>query len=154
MLAFQLAYDSIKNGACDAALVCGTQLTLRPTAAMQFFKLNMLSPQGKCQTFDANGKAGKRRKVLDLKTLLLLGDGYVRSEGIVAVLLQRESVAHRMYAEIVHAKSNTDGFKEQGLCLRDIFYDTLLNVSTFRNHLPEWRYSSSIVERNLHRSRC
>uniref|UniRef100_A0A915JP73 Fatty acid synthase n=1 Tax=Romanomermis culicivorax TaxID=13658 RepID=A0A915JP73_ROMCU len=97
LLAFQLAVDSIRQGSCDAALVCGTHLTMRPTAAMQFLKLSMLSPQGKCQSFDANG------------------DGYVRAEGVVAVLLQKESETNRIYAEVVHAKSNVDGFKEQGI---------------------------------------
>ncbi len=45
---------------------------------------------------------------------LLSGDGYVRSEGIGAILLQKSSVSHRCYATVVHAKSNTDGYKEYG----------------------------------------
>ena len=42
------------------------------------------------------------------------GDGYVRGEGIAAIFLQRAQSAHRVYATVVHAKSNTDGNKEQG----------------------------------------
>jgi len=44
-----------------------------------------------------------------------IGDGYVRGEGVGAMLLQRESSARRIYAHVVHAKSNTDGQKEQGI---------------------------------------
>lgn len=39
----------------------------------------------------------------------------MRSEAAVAILIQKASVAHRQYATIVHAKTNTDGYKEQGI---------------------------------------
>lgn len=42
------------------------------------------------------------------------GDGYVRGEGIVAIVLQKVSKAHRIYATVVHAKCNTDGAKVDG----------------------------------------
>jgi hypothetical protein len=45
----------------------------------------------------------------------VVGDGYVRGEGIAAIIVQRASKASRIYATVVHAKSNTDGHKEQGL---------------------------------------
>uniref|UniRef100_A0A915KYV4 Ketosynthase family 3 (KS3) domain-containing protein n=1 Tax=Romanomermis culicivorax TaxID=13658 RepID=A0A915KYV4_ROMCU len=96
LLALQLALDAIRQEQCDAAVVAGTGLTLAPTTALQFLRLGMLSPQGKCQSFDANG------------------DGYVRAEGVVAIFLQRSASAKRCYATVVHAKSNTDGYKEQG----------------------------------------
>lgn len=43
-----------------------------------------------------------------------LGDGYCRSEAAVAVLLTKRSMAKRVYATVINAGSNTDGFKEQG----------------------------------------
>uniref|UniRef100_A0A915HP15 Fatty acid synthase n=1 Tax=Romanomermis culicivorax TaxID=13658 RepID=A0A915HP15_ROMCU len=97
LLAFQLAVDAIRQGQCDSALVCGAHVTLTPNSALQFLRLTMLSPDGKCQSFDAKG------------------NGYVRSECVGAIFLQRESVAKRCYANVVHAKSNTDGYKEQGI---------------------------------------
>ena len=57
----------------------------------------MLSPAGSCRSFDQSG------------------DGYCRTEGIAAILIQRRSVAKRIYASVVHSKSNTDGYKEQGI---------------------------------------
>lgn len=97
LLALQLAIDAIRQGQCDAAIVAGSHLTLTPTAALQFLKLGMLSNAGSCRSFDQSG------------------DGYCRTEGIAAILLQKQSVARRIYATVVHAKSNTDGYKEQGI---------------------------------------
>lgn len=42
------------------------------------------------------------------------GNGYCRSEAAVAVLLTKKTVAKRVYATIVNAGNNTDGYKEQG----------------------------------------
>uniref|UniRef100_A0A914ZHK0 Fatty acid synthase n=1 Tax=Parascaris univalens TaxID=6257 RepID=A0A914ZHK0_PARUN len=97
LCALQLAVDAIRQEQCDAAVVAGAHLTLTPTAALQFLRLGMLSDKGSCRSFDASG------------------DGYCRTEGVAAILLQRQSVARRIYATVVHAKSNTDGYKEQGI---------------------------------------
>lgn len=43
------------------------------------------------------------------------GNGYVRSEAVVAIYLQKSSDAKRVYATVVNAKTNTDGAKEQGI---------------------------------------
>ncbi|GIY66143.1 fatty acid synthase [Caerostris extrusa] len=72
-------------------------LCLRPGTALQFYRLNMLSDDGVCKSFDA------------------AGNGYGRSEAIVTLLLQKSDVARRKYASVVHIKTNTDGFKEQGV---------------------------------------
>lgn len=40
---------------------------------------------------------------------MLLGDGYVRSDGVVVLVLQRASVAKRCYAVVQHAFSQTCG---------------------------------------------
>lgn len=57
----------------------------------------MLTSKGMCRSFDQ------------------AGDGYCRTEGISAIFIQKTSAAKRIYATIVHAKSNTDGYKEQGI---------------------------------------
>src|SRR5699024_5830847 len=43
------------------------------------------------------------------------GNGYVRSEAAVVVYLQKASAANRIYATVLGAKVNTDGYKEQGI---------------------------------------
>lgn len=46
--------------------------------------------------------------------LLFVGDGYCRSEGVVAIYLQKQNIAKRIYSTIVNSKTNSDGSKEQG----------------------------------------
>lgn len=46
--------------------------------------------------------------------LVLLGNGYCRSEAAVVALLTKRSFAKRVYATVINAGNNTDGFKEQG----------------------------------------
>lgn len=46
--------------------------------------------------------------------MLPSGNGYCRSEAAVVVLLTRKSLARRVYATILNAGTNTDGYKEQG----------------------------------------
>ncbi|XP_035198499.1 fatty acid synthase [Oxyura jamaicensis] len=97
LMALENAYKAIRNGWCSAAVVGGVNLLLKPNTSVQFMKLGMLSPDGACKAFDASG------------------DGYCRSEAVVVVLLTKKSMAKRIYATIVNAGSNTDGFKEQGV---------------------------------------
>lgn len=97
LFAFQQAVTAIKTGQCDSAIVGGANLLLKPTSSLQFHRLSMLSPQGMCKAFDASG------------------NGYVRSEAVVVILLQKASAARRVYASVLGAKTNTDGNKEQGI---------------------------------------
>jgi len=125
LLAMQLAIDSIRQGECDAALVAGSNVTMAPTMALQFQRLTILSPQGKCQSFDANG------------------DGYVRAEAIGAILLQKASDARRIYCTVVHAKSNTDGYKSEGITFPSGYRQGQLLVEVYREagvHPREVKY--------------
>uniref|UniRef100_A0A8D3B9P6 Fatty acid synthase n=1 Tax=Scophthalmus maximus TaxID=52904 RepID=A0A8D3B9P6_SCOMX len=96
LLALENAFHAIRQGQCDAALVGGVNLLLKPNTSVQFMKLGMLSPEGTCKSFDSSG------------------NGYCRSEAAVVVLLTKRSFAKRVYATVVNAGNNTDGYKEQG----------------------------------------
>ncbi|XP_031841485.2 fatty acid synthase 1 [Nomia melanderi] len=91
------AISAIRSGECDAAIVAGCSLLLKPTASLEFHKLSMLSADGACKAFDADGK------------------GYVRSETIGVLYLQKLTDARRVYATVVHSKTNTDGNKVEGI---------------------------------------
>nr|XP_012234197.1 PREDICTED: LOW QUALITY PROTEIN: fatty acid synthase-like [Linepithema humile] len=97
LFALESAYRSIQSGQCDAAIVGGLNLCLNPYLALQFARLGILAPDGFCKPFtdDANG--------------------YMRSETIAVVFLQKAKVAKRIYATVVHGKTNCDGYKEQGI---------------------------------------
>uniref|UniRef100_A0AAY5EZH5 Fatty acid synthase n=1 Tax=Electrophorus electricus TaxID=8005 RepID=A0AAY5EZH5_ELEEL len=97
LLALENAFNAIRHGQCDAALVGGVNLLLKPNTSVQFMKLGMLSPDGTCKSFDSSG------------------NGYCRSEAAVAVLLTKKSMAKRVYATVLNAGNNTDGYKEQGV---------------------------------------
>lgn len=49
------------------------------------------------------------------RLLWLTANGYCRSEAISVVYLQKMKNANRVYATVVHAKTNCDGYKEQGI---------------------------------------
>ncbi|XP_022830419.1 fatty acid synthase [Spodoptera litura] len=97
MFALAQAATAIRAGHCDAAIVAGTNLCLKPANSLNFHRLSMLSPEGRCAAFDASGR------------------GYVRSEAAVAVLLQRRGAARRVYATLRGLRVNTDGAKDQGI---------------------------------------
>ncbi|XP_047360366.1 fatty acid synthase-like [Vespa velutina] len=97
LYAMHQAISSIKSGECDSAIVGGCNLLLKPTSSLQFHRLNMLSLDGMCKAFDADG------------------NGYVRAEAAVAILLQKSKDARRVYATVVNSKTNVDGKKIQGI---------------------------------------
>lgn len=59
--------------------------------------MGVLSHDGICKVFDEKA------------------NGYVRAEGICALLLQKRKDANRIYCSVVHAKTNCDGYKEEGI---------------------------------------
>ncbi|KAG7205432.1 hypothetical protein KM043_007425 [Ampulex compressa] len=97
LYAMHQAISAMRKGECDAAIVGGANLLLKPTASLQFHRLSMLSPDGMCRAFDASGK------------------GYVRADAAVTVFLQKSKNARRVYATILNSKTNTDGGKEMGI---------------------------------------
>ncbi|CAN8002218.1 unnamed protein product [Ixodes hexagonus] len=97
MTALNQAMLALRSGQCEAALVGGSTLTLKPTTSLNFFRLGMLSSDGMCKAFDSDGK------------------GYVRSETVGVFFLQRVSEARRIYAKLVHVKANADGYKTEGI---------------------------------------
>ena len=95
--AFLQAILSLKSGECDRCIVAGLAIHLRPTISYAFHSLKMLSDDGtsKCLDADANG--------------------YCRSESVICVLLEKESIANRVYARIVNCQTNCDGYKQEGI---------------------------------------
>ncbi|XP_063987869.1 fatty acid synthase-like [Diachasmimorpha longicaudata] len=97
LYAMDHAYSAIKTGLCDDALVCSSNLCLYPNISIQYARLGVLSPDGHSKSFDNSA------------------NGYVRSEAIVVTYLQKAVNAKRIYASVIHVKTNCDGFKPQGI---------------------------------------
>ncbi len=75
LVALHLATRSLRSKECDLALVGASSLILSPHFAVAVSKLQALSADGKCKTFDARA------------------DGFVRGEGCGVVVLKRLSSA-------------------------------------------------------------
>ena len=71
LAALHMAVRSLRAGECEMALVGGVNLVLSPDSLMTLCKARMLSPDGRCKTFDASA------------------NGYVRGEGCGVLVLKR-----------------------------------------------------------------
>ncbi|XP_076294051.1 fatty acid synthase-like [Lasioglossum baleicum] len=95
--AMDQACRMIQTGVCDQVIVGGSNLCLHPHVSLQFTRLGVSSPDCRCKSFDAKA------------------NGYVRSEAVSVMFLQKAKDAKRIYATVVYTKTNCDGYKEQGI---------------------------------------
>jgi acyl transferase domain-containing protein/NADPH:quinone reductase-like Zn-dependent oxidoreductase/acyl carrier protein len=95
LVAFAEAQAAIASGRIDMAIVAGVNLLLSPTSFIGFSRASMLSPTGLCRPFSAEA------------------DGYVRGEGVVAMVLARVEVAvergYKIRAVALASGINSDG---------------------------------------------
>ncbi|KAF8860715.1 hypothetical protein BDZ45DRAFT_800653 [Acephala macrosclerotiorum] len=75
LVAVHQGVQALRNGDCSVALAAGANLILSPRMFIAESNLKMLSPNGRCRMWDADG------------------DGYARGEGLAAVVLKRLSDA-------------------------------------------------------------
>ncbi|WP_017660867.1 type I polyketide synthase [Baaleninema simplex] len=95
LVAVHLACQSLRLGECRLGVAGGIYLMMAPQTTLAMAKLNALSPDGYCKTFDASA------------------DGYGRGEGCGAIALKRLSDAQsdgdRILAVIRGSAVNHDG---------------------------------------------
>src|SRR5690606_10792651 len=84
LVALHQGCESIRTGACDMVLAGGVNTILRPEMTIAMSKASMLSPDGRCHSFDAGA------------------NGYVRAEGAGMVVLKRLEDAQRD-GDVIHA---------------------------------------------------
>ncbi|WP_212004529.1 type I polyketide synthase [Chitinophaga sp. HK235] len=104
LTAFHLAVQSIRNGECTQAIAGGVNALLSPGPTITLSQFGMMSPVGRCKTFDASA------------------DGYVRAEGCGMVMLKRRSAALRdgdpILATVLASTAGQDG-KSNGITSPD-----------------------------------
>ena len=102
LLALHHAMEDIRSGRVETAIVGGVSMLFNPIPFIGFSRASMLSAQGLCRAFDADA------------------DGYVRSEGAVALVLRAADAAERagdtIRAELIASGTNADG-RTAGLSL-------------------------------------
>jgi len=95
LVAVHQACQALHSGDCDMAVAGGVNVLLSPVTVVAASRARMLSPVGRCKTFDASA------------------DGYVRSEGCGILVLKRLSDAlrdgDRVCAVIPSSAVNQDG---------------------------------------------
>ena len=95
LVAVHLACESIRRGESRMALAGGVNALLMPDFTVAFSQLGVLSPDGRCKTFDSRA------------------NGYVRSEGAGMVLIKplRDAITagDLIYAVIRSTATNQDG---------------------------------------------
>jgi phthiocerol/phenolphthiocerol synthesis type-I polyketide synthase C len=95
LLALHLASQAIRNHECDQALAGAVNLILSPEVTIAFSKANMLSPDGRCKSFDE------------------AANGYVRGEGCAILVVKRLRDAvrdgDRILAVLRGSAANQDG---------------------------------------------
>jgi len=95
LVAVHMACQSLRSGECSAAIAGGVNLLLSPELTLTFSRAGMMSPAGRCRSFDDDA------------------DGYVRGEGAAAVMLKPLSCALRdgdhIHAVIQGTAINQDG---------------------------------------------
>lgn len=100
LVAFSQACLMIEAGQCDAAIVAGVSILTTPTDYELMEKSKMISPDGRCYTFDKRA------------------NGMIPAESVAVVILKRESKAvadgQPIYANVVGHGINYDG-KTNGL---------------------------------------
>jgi acyl transferase domain-containing protein/NADPH:quinone reductase-like Zn-dependent oxidoreductase/NAD(P)-dependent dehydrogenase (short-subunit alcohol dehydrogenase family)/acyl carrier protein len=98
LLAIHMACRSLHQGETDLALAGGCMLMLEPPVSASMSAQGMLSPTGRCRSFD------------------IAADGFVRSEGCATVLLKRLPDAlrdgDRILAVVSGTAANQDGRSE------------------------------------------
>ena len=118
LVAVHRAIQSIPSGECDMAVAGGVSLLLSPGTLIGADQLGVLSPEGRCRTFDASA------------------DGYVKGEGVAAVLLKplKQAIRDRdhIYA-VIRGSAVNHGGKANSLTAPNSESQAALLVSAYES---------------------
>ena len=86
LVAIHLACQSLRNGETDLNVVGGVNLILAPGIHVCFSRLNAISPDGRCRTFDARANGYSRAEGCGMVVLKRLGDAKRDGDRILATI--------------------------------------------------------------------
>lgn len=104
MVAIHRAVTAINNGECEMAIAGGVSLSLSPMNYIMASKLDILSPDGKCKTFDESA------------------NGFVKGEGVGSILLKPLNKAiedHDNIYAVIRATNEKHGGKASSITAPD-----------------------------------
>jgi myxalamid-type polyketide synthase MxaB len=86
LVAAHLACESLRHRTCNLALAGGVNLTLIPDIYVVFSKAGMLSPDGRCKSFDAAANGYVRGEGCGILVLKRLSDAVADGDNVLAVI--------------------------------------------------------------------
>ncbi|OTF79626.1 hypothetical protein BLA29_004943, partial [Euroglyphus maynei] len=113
MVCLDIAVTDLRLGKCDQAIVAGVSINLQPFTNHIYKVNNIAAPDGRSKVWDQEA------------------NGYVRGETVCSLFLQKKSDSKRIYATILHAKTNIDGYKLTGMFFPSSESQYDLMVSTY-----------------------
>lgn len=118
LVCLHLGNKSLQDHESDISIIAGSALHFDPNIFITMTDFEMLSSDGRCRTFDAEG------------------NGYVRGEGVCAMILKRRSRAEtdgdKIRSVIRGSGSNHDGSKD-GLTLPNEIAQAQLMRDTYKS---------------------
>ncbi|KPI93194.1 Fatty acid synthase [Papilio xuthus] len=127
--ALEQAYLALSRGDCEAAIVGGGNVCLHPQSSLHYGRIMSLSMDGKTKSFDEKAS------------------GCAKSEAINVLFLQKAKDALRIYADVVHVKSEFLQILNNETGPRYGFYRNPRDVAVFLNNFyKEARVPPQAVE--------
>ena len=97
----------------DRAIVGGTHMMFEPFIQQMSVEMGLVSPRGMSAVLDQSA------------------DGFVKGEAVACLLLERQSVAKRVYANVLASRVNIDGKKNIGMFYPSFTSQQDLMVKTY-----------------------
>lgn len=86
LTAIHYAIMSLRTGECSMVLAGGVNLILSPAVTITLNEANMMAPDGRCKTFDANADGFVRAEGCGILVLKRLADAQADGDNILAVI--------------------------------------------------------------------
>ncbi len=110
----QEIYYTLFLGKIEYAIVGGTNINLQPFTNHLYQNSHFNSKDGKSKVWDEEA------------------DGFVRGETVACLFLQRKSSAKRIYATVLHSRTNIDGYKNMGMFFPSSESQRDLMITTYK----------------------
>ncbi|CAH2051826.1 unnamed protein product, partial [Iphiclides podalirius] len=127
--ALEQAYLALSRGDCEAAIVGGGNVCLHPQSSVHYGRIMSISMDGKTKSFDENAS------------------GCTKSEAVNVLFLQKAKDALRIYADVIHVKTEFNSLLADRTGPKYGFYrDPVDAVQFLNNFYKEARVSPQFVE--------
>ena len=160
LVAVHLACTSLRSGESTLALAGGVNLTLTPTLAISFTKAGILSPDGRCKTFDASANGYVRGEGVGVVTLKLLSRAIADGDFIYGVIrgsaVTQDGRSNGLMAPNLKAQQAVirDALRDAGVAGAELQYVEAHGTGTYLGDSVEMKALGSAVSEGRNGSPC